>query len=670
MNRHLYFLLAVVATASLCTAGFGAEQPAVKSVAAPASTGDGRVAVLITFRNVPGPSEQALVRGQGGPIKYSYRLVPGIAASLPKRAVASLLAHPSVVRIDPDGEIHALDAELDASWGVKRIGAGTIHDGLNKGSGVKVAIIDTGIDYHHPDLALNYKGGHDFVNDDTEPLDDHSHGTHVAGIVAARDNGTGVVGVAPEASLYALKILNASGSGNDSDLIAAVEWAIEHSMQVINLSLGTSAEPGPLVQAAFDAAEEAGIVTVAAAGNSDIFGLLGNTVEWPARYESVIAVGATDSANSLAYYSSTGPQLELAAPGNSIYSTVLNGAYGTKSGTSMAAPHVAGAAALVIAAGYGDVRARLIGTADDLGLSGRDTWYGYGLVDADEAAAPTGEPPAAPTANFTATPTSGDAPLIVQFTDESLGTVDSCSWNFGDGRTSAEQNPSHTYAAAGTYTVSLIVTGPGGSDDETKIDYISVSTPPVANFTGSPLIGPAPLIVSFTDLSTGDVTAWSWDFGDTGGSSLQHPSHEYSNAGIYTVTLTVTGSGSTDVAVREDYVVVEDPTPEPPPALTTMHVDSITVYAEKVDKASRGKAQVVILDNDNYVVPHATVTGRFSGSINETVTATTGDNGLAEFSTVGTKRGRCRLTFCVDDVTGAGLTYTPGDNIETCDQNY
>ena len=161
-----------------------------------------RVPVLIGFASQPGPSDQALVRSAGGNIKHTYRLVPAIAASLPEGAIAGLLANPRVTRVEPDIEIHAIDAELDNTWGVKRIGAGTVHDAGNKGTGVKVAVIDSGIDYTHPDLDANFDPllrGKDFVNDDDDPLDDNGHGTHVAGSIAAEDNGTGVVGVAPEA---------------------------------------------------------------------------------------------------------------------------------------------------------------------------------------------------------------------------------------------------------------------------------------------------------------------------------------------------------------------------------------------------------------------------------------------------------------------------------------
>ena len=161
-----------------------------------ASQAPDRLDVLIGFDRPPGAAAENLVRGFGGSIKYTYHLVPAIAANIPETAVAGLLRSQRVIRVELDGQFHAVDGELDAAWGVKHIGSGIVHTGGNKGSGVKVAVIDSGIDYTHPDLIANYvEGGYDFVNNDTDPMDDYGHGTHVAGTIAAEDNGSGVVGV-------------------------------------------------------------------------------------------------------------------------------------------------------------------------------------------------------------------------------------------------------------------------------------------------------------------------------------------------------------------------------------------------------------------------------------------------------------------------------------------
>ena len=162
--------------------------------------------VIIGFESTPGHADKAMVHGHGGDIKYSYTIINAIAAKLPEPAIENIQKNPRVTYVEMDGEVHTLDDELNSSWGVKRIGAGTVHDSGNKGTGVNVAIIDTGIDYTHSDLNDNYIGGYDFVNGDSDPMDDNGHGTHCAGIVAAEDNGKGVVGVAPEAHLYAVKV--------------------------------------------------------------------------------------------------------------------------------------------------------------------------------------------------------------------------------------------------------------------------------------------------------------------------------------------------------------------------------------------------------------------------------------------------------------------------------
>ncbi len=190
-------------------------------------------------------------------------------------------------------------------------------------------------------------------------------------------------------------------------------------------------------------------------------------------------------------------------------------------------------------------------TATGPGGSDGETKNGYVVVSV---------PP--PVAEFGGTPTSGTHPLNVDFADLSSGSVTSWSWTFGDGGTSTAQNPSHLYTAAGSYDVTLTVTGPGGSDPETKSAYISVSDPaPVAEFSGTPLTGVAPLNVDFTDLSTGPVTSWSWTFGDGGTSTAQNPSYNYTSAGIYNVSLTATGPGGSDGETKNGYVVVSVPPP-------------------------------------------------------------------------------------------------------------
>ena len=248
-----------------------------------------------------------------------------------------------------------------------------------EGAGVRVALLDSGIDPDHLDLKANYRGGYDFVNDDSQPWDDNGHGTEVAGVLAARENGVGLIGVAPQAELFAIKVLGSDAKGSISDVAKGLEWAIEHGMDVVNMSLGTP-EDSPTLHEAVRAAWEAGLVLVAPTGNET------GQVLYPAAYSQVIAVTATDRDDKLAWFSNTGSQVELAAPGEEIPTTYPGSRYRLARGTSFAAPHVAGTAALLISSGIkgnSEVRARLDQTAEELGLPPEEE--GFGLVDAEHA---------------------------------------------------------------------------------------------------------------------------------------------------------------------------------------------------------------------------------------------------------------------------------------------
>lgn len=356
------------------------------SVALAQPAADGTTPVIIRFKQKPGQAEKNAVEGEGGKVDKTFTLVNAVTARVNAAAKDKLKKHSLVDVVEEDIRIQAHDAELDNTWGVKQIGAGTVHDAGNKGAGVNVCILDTGIDTTHPDLYLNYKGGWDYVNNDADPSDDNSHGTHVAGTIAALMNAANVRGAAPQANLYIYKILDAGGGGYASAIISALQECVRIGGKVSNSSFGSSADLGSTVKAAYDNAAASGVVNVASAGNS---GAGTDTVGYPGHYSSVIAVAATDSSNAWASFSSTGPDVAVAAPGVSILSTYLGGQYAYKSGTSMASPHVAGVAALLVSCGVNgltNVKQRLQSTALDLGTAGRDDYYGAGLVQADKAA--------------------------------------------------------------------------------------------------------------------------------------------------------------------------------------------------------------------------------------------------------------------------------------------
>ncbi|TGC09205.1 S8 family serine peptidase [Methanolobus halotolerans] len=358
----------------------------LSSMTASAKTNENeKVPVLITFK---GTTDADLVKAHGGNVKYEYTIIPSIAAELPQKAIEALSKNPNIGIIEPDLQGQILEDEIP--WGISRINADSAQTIGFNGSGTTIGVVDSGIDYNHADLAANYLGGYDFVNNDADPMDDNGHGTHVAGTIAAADNGFGVVGAAPGAGLYALKAVDETGYCSYSDIIAAINWAVDNDVDVITMSLGGTGYSSTLKNAC-DHAYANGIVIVAAAGNYN------SEVIYPAAYDSVIAVSATDYYDNKASWSCYGPEIELAAPGVSIKSTLLGGSYGSKSGTSMAAPHVTGAVSLLLCTDVAgtvydtdsdgkwdpaEIRSRLHSTATDLGTTGKDDYYGYGLVNA------------------------------------------------------------------------------------------------------------------------------------------------------------------------------------------------------------------------------------------------------------------------------------------------
>ncbi len=397
MKRSLGWLkvmgVAVIMTAVLL---------AVAGPAAAQAPGLQRKIVVFQEQAVDQPSQAALLRGAGGLIDKPVPSLNAWAVALPAQAVRALLARAEVARIDDDLEIHALGVGASARggkpgkpkpppspqpaqiipWGIERVGAPAVW-AYSGGTGVKVAILDTGIDLDHPDLAANIAGGYNAIRARSTYDDDNGHGTHIAGSVAALDNSIGVVGVAPQASLYAVKALDRKGVGRLSSLINGLAWCISQDIQIVNMSLGSSGDNLSFHQS-IQAAYDAGIVLVAAAGNSG-----GTPVDYPAAYPECISVSATDSTDQLAGFSSWG-KVDLAAPGDIVYSTYNTGYYATGSGTSMAAPHVSGVAALYLALHGGSdpegVKAALQATADTtVGAAGDPLWslyFGAGLVNA------------------------------------------------------------------------------------------------------------------------------------------------------------------------------------------------------------------------------------------------------------------------------------------------
>jgi subtilisin family serine protease/subtilase family serine protease len=278
------------------------------------------------------------------------------------------------------------DPYFSAQWGLQKIEADWAWNVFVGSRDVLVAVLDTGIDWHHPDLVDNYVPlGYDWVNDDADPMDDYGHGTHCAGtIAAAMNNGAGIAGMA-QVRIMAEKILNNRGEGYTDWTAAGIYHAVEQGARVISMSFGDY-EENEVVHEAIKYAYSAGVLMVACAGNGNA-----DARFYPAAYDEVIAVAATDSEDLKASFSNFGDWVELAAPGVGVLSTLPNNDYQSYSGTSVSGPFVTGLCALVLSAfpnlSTSFVRYLLRYSADDLGESGFDEYYGYGRVNARKALA-------------------------------------------------------------------------------------------------------------------------------------------------------------------------------------------------------------------------------------------------------------------------------------------
>lgn len=547
----------------------------------------GAVPVIIGFKDKAHPE---MVQPYGKVI-HSYKYIPAVAADLPEQAIENLKKNKNIAYIEPDFEVKALGETLP--WGIEKIGAPQVHESDNKGTGVNVAIIDTGIDYTHQDLAANYEGGKDFVNGDLDPMDDNGHGTHCAGIIAAVDNDIGVIGVAPEANLYALKILDSTGSGSSSDLIAAIEWAIDthkdtdqsNDIQIISMSLGSNLGDLSLQGECSKAYYDYGILLVAAAGNDGNRRGTGDSVDYPGAYSSVIAVAATDSTDKRASFSSTGPTVELAAPGVNILSTYLGG-YASASGTSMACPHVAGTAALVWAANPSsftnvEVREKLAQTATDLGTSGRDTLYGFGLVNAESAAV---------------IPVSDTEPPKITYVNANSGTT----------------------LATITWTT-----------DEASSSTVRYSTD-TSNFVEES--NPTPVISHTVEL-TGLDPATTYYYEVLSSDAAENTAIDNNNEQYYSFT---TSEENADNRIHVDTVQVT----------TSKRVAGKNIFASAT-------AFVTILDSSDSPVEGATVSGKWSGATSDIDYATTNNEGTVTVYSdeVKYKSGTLTFIFTVDGVS-------------------
>ncbi|WIM40977.1 S8 family serine peptidase [Paenibacillus sp. PK4536] len=380
MKKYIAIVVSSLLTLSLVHTGlvYGEES-------APSITGADQE-VVIVYKNQAG--KEAAIE-QSVEVQHEFKTLPAVSATVSAGELQDLVQDPNIAYIERNVPFQVTDssdfqvlgstvnATEQSQWNYQAVQPNQMWDKGYNGSGIKVAVIDSGVAAHSE---LTIAGGVSTVDYTTSYADDNGHGTHVSGIIAAHSGDGAVTGTAPGVQLYGVKALGADGKGNLQDVLEGIDWAIQNRMDIINMSLGTEYDS----QALHDMVDKAynnGILVVCSAGNS---GAGTDTVNYPAQYSSVIAVAAVDKNLNRGDFSSTGPKVEVSAPGVDIVSTYLNGKYAVASGTSQAAPHIAGILAILKqehpSESIANLRTDLEDYIVDLGASGRDNLYGYGFV--------------------------------------------------------------------------------------------------------------------------------------------------------------------------------------------------------------------------------------------------------------------------------------------------
>jgi PKD repeat protein len=447
------------------------------------------------------------------------------------------------------------DPYFSQQWGLTKISAPNAWTLITNSNEVSVAVLDTGIDYTHPDLAshVDMNNGWNVINDNSDFMDHIGHGTHCSGIIGAViNNNMGIAGIIPHVKIVPIKWVNDQGIGNTFDEIKAIGRINQKNISIASISVGGLVYN----QMEKDAIDSSTALFICCAGN-----LARNNDQYPvypASYtsENIISVAASDQNDNLCSFSDYGRNsVDVAAPGQNIWSTVPGNHYEAWDGTSMATPIVSGLAGLIksVRPGYSNVQIKnaiLNGVDKKSALNGK--MVTGGRVNATKTILALPKPPVV---NFTANITTGNVPLTIAFYDRSSGPPNSWLWNFGDRNSSGLQNPVHTYYTAGNYSVSLISSNADGSGSKTQNNYIHLLPPkPVADFTANATSGLIPMTVRFEDKSLYNPYQWTWSFGDNQTSGEKNPTHVFTERGFYNISLSVAGPGGNDSSEKLEYI--------------------------------------------------------------------------------------------------------------------
>lgn len=491
--------------------------------------------------------------------------------------------HVLYAEFDPVGSASATpdDSYWSSQWGLENTGqsGGKVDADINSltawnystgDAQTLIAIIDTGIDLNHPDLIGKLVVGYDFVNTDSNPQDDHGHGTHVAGIAAAQTNNTiGVAGVCQNCSLMPVKTLNDENWGYYTWWINGIEYAVDHGADVINISAGGTSDSAALHDAVIYA-YNAGVPVTAAMMNEN-----SSTPYFPAGYAEAISVGSTDRYDHRSSFSSYGNHIDLVAPGSSIISTMWDNTYATWSGTSMATPHVAGTLGLLRTIDPNltveELRSILRQNADDQvgpiteDTPGFDIYFGAGRLNSGKAVKAAAVTPLQTL--VIDGPVSGLLDTPYHFTASAgppqAGPTITYQWQATDQAavehtTGFIDTQDYSWGSVGEKLITVLASDSNSQVQDTHTVSIFPSDPPVADFIANRTSGPAPFGVTFTNLTYGYDFSSTWDFGDGTLSDQKDPLYVFYAPGIYSITLNATNIFGSDSEQKIEYITVTE----------------------------------------------------------------------------------------------------------------